>query len=184
MHHAFVVATEEPAAQTRKGIDDEQTKAYDFHHKPHPIESADVVLEHAAHNGKDKEREGVSHNGSTHGDTDACQARKAIAQHDGIGNEGVGGIHGGHEHGGRYSATQNQAVGGITQRHRYDEAEQSEGQGFAFDALHVLQVHLERSEEHDIVEAHLTEKLEASVAFEHMQAVGADKDTSENHPHD
>ena len=44
---------------------------------------------------------------------------------------------------------------------------------------HVLHVHLQRSEEHDIVYAHLSKQLETCVAIEHMESVGANEQSCE-----
>ncbi len=184
LHDALVVAAEEPAPQARKGIDDHGAEGHHLHHEPHPVESAHVVLEHTAHHGQHKQRERVGHDGAAHGQAHTREARQAVAEHDGIGYEGVRGIHGGHQHGGRGPVAEQPAVGRIAQGHRDEETQQAEGCRLAADALHVLQVHLERGEKHDVVDAHLAKQLEAAVALKHMQAVGPDEDAGENHPHD
>ena len=171
LHHAVVVAAEETAAYARKHVDDDGAEQHHLDHQPHPVEAGDVLLEHAAHHGQHEQCEGVGHNGAAHRNAHTRHAGEAVAQHNGIGYKRVAGIHGRHQHRGSYAVAQQLRVGPVAYGHRYGEAQQAEHQGAPPDALHVVEVHLEARQEHDVVNAHLAEELETAVAIQHMKAV-------------
>ena len=95
----------------------------------------------------------------------------------------MGSVHGGHQHRRRDAETEEERVDGHAETHGDDEAQKAQHEGAPLDALHVLQVHLEAGEKHDVVEPHLAEELKAPVALEHAEAVGADEYARENHAH-
>ena len=141
-----------------------------------------MLLKHTAHHGKHQQRERVGHYGAAHRYAHTVEPRQAVAQHNGVGYQRVRGIHGGHQHRSGRTIAQHR-VGGIANAHRYDKTEQTERGGAPLDALHVLQVHLERGKEHDVVKPHLAKQLKAGVALKHTEPVGADEHAGKYHAH-
>ncbi len=143
-----------------------------------------MLLEYTAYHCKHEERERVCHDGAAYGYAHALQSRQAVAEHKRVGYERVGGIHGCHQYGCGSAEPEYYAICQIADGHRYGKTEKPQCGRFAFDALHVLQVHFQRGEKHDVVESHLSEKFETAVALEHMKSVRADEYTRENHAYD
>ena len=152
LHHAVVVAAEEPPPYGGKRNQYARADEHHLHHEPQPVEPRHLLLEHAAHHGEHQKRQRVGHNGAAHRDAHARQARNAVAQHYGIGNQRVRGVHRRHKHRRRHGiAGQHGAVHAKADGHGNGETQKPQRQRPPLDFLHVLQVHLEAGEEHYII---------------------------------
>ena len=75
-------------------------------------------------------------------------------------------------------------AGEVCQHERQREREQTESEEAALVALYALHVHLQRGEEHDVVESDLAEQLERVVARKDVETVLADCYSGEHHAND
>lgn len=73
---------------------------------------------------------------------------------------------------------------GIAYRHGYEEGDETEDDASCAVLLQSLKIHLQAGEEHDIVESHLAEELEAAVARQDVEPMLAHEDTCEDHAHE
>ena len=110
--------------------------------------------------------------------------RHAIAPHNGVCHEGVRGEDTGQEHRRAYPEAQQRHAYPHPQGERYAERQHPEHQGPRDVLLQVLQVHFKTGQEHDVIDAHLAEKLETAVPLEDVEPVLADDDTGQNHADD
>ena len=72
----------------------------------------------------------------------------------------------------------------VGQYQGHETGEQSEDDKATGVFLHPLHVHLESSEEHDVVETHAAEEFERVVALQDVEAILSDDDTRQYHTDD
>ena len=177
-----VVAAEEAAGYAGEGINNEKGQEHELRQQEGHVPTAESFFaEHARNEGQHQERQRVGHNRAAHGDAHAAVARHTVTNHDGIGYQGVGGVHAGQQHRGHQTVFQQEHVAHHAHSQRDDEGRKPQRQRLPADALHVLHVHLQAGEEHDVVQPHVAEKLETAVAVEHVQPVRSDEHASQNH---
>ena len=183
LHNAVVIAAEKPTRQARENQNDKCAQHRHTAQQPYPFIGPYVLLEQTANNGQHEQGQCVGHNRAAHGNAHALTARQTITQHDGIGHQRMAGIHGRHQYGCGNAVAQEGGVGCETYEHREGKAEQTQRQSAALYLLDVLHVHLQRGEEHDIVEAYLAKEFKTSIAVEDMKAVRTYQHARKNHSH-
>ena len=90
----------------------------------------------------------------------------------------------GHKDAGKDAKTQQIVAGKKSQNKGDQEGEQTEFQSVTPIMLHTAHVQLQSCQEHDVVDTHLTEKLEGAVPVQDVKAVLAHQHTSQNQADD
>ena len=108
-------------------------------------------------------------------------ARQSITPHDGVTHQRMARKDTRQQQRSRHLETEQPVTSGKAQHKRHQRrhtAEQTTAQLILFQAR---EVHLETCQEHDVVDAHLTEKFERVVPFQQVEAVLTHEHTGQNH---
>ena len=135
-----------------------------------------------AGNACDEEQGGEQgHHGGCHRDGDRGGVAQAIASHDGIGHQSVGGEDAGQQQGGQQTVVEEVIARHQTQHEGDDGGDDSEGESFDSVLLQVLEVHFQSGQKHDEVDAHLAKQLKRGIARQDVEAMFTNEYTCQNH---
>ena len=109
---------------------------------------------------------------------------QSVFAYDGVGDERVRRHDAAQQQGCRLTVAYDVHAAPVGQSEGDEEREESEEENLHPVALHSLDVHLQSGEEHDVIQTHLAEQLERTVALQDIESVFAHHHSGENHPHD
>ena len=75
-------------------------------------------------------------------------------------------------------------VGKQTQPYGYCKDGKSHKQGTALGLFHLLHIYLQAGKEHYIIEPHFAKQFETGIALKHIEPVGPNEQTRQNHSND
>ncbi len=168
---AVAVTAEEPPGDAGKDVHDAPAKQDDLEDEGYPEAARRLAAVHARDDGEHQKRQRVRHGGASHGYAHRALAVDAVPRDDGVGYQRVRGVHAGQQQGGHEGVVEHVKVDPEAYAQRDDEGEDAQDERLDADALEVFHVHLQSREEHDVVESHLSEKLEAAVERQEVQSV-------------
>ena len=92
-------------------------------------------------------------------------------------------IHRSNQHIGRHRKPQSPVVGHKTKSHRQHKRHRAKSQSPPAIAVHIGQIHPQRSQKHNIIESHLAKDFKRSISVEHVHPVRPHQHSCQNEPH-
>ena len=184
LHDGIAVSAQETSCQPGNGI--EQTGAVECHlqNEESPEGHTTATLMGGYDDGKYYEGQEQAHHCGTHTDDYARLALQPIAADNGVGDQRVRRHDTGQQQGGSRRIAQQADAGEVVHHKRYGEGQQTEKQRAVFVALQAVEVHLQRSQKHDVVEAHPSEEFKGCVARENVKTILSHEHTGQHHADD
>ena len=184
LHDGIAVLAQEVARHPRDEHQQEHHEDHQFHGKPYPEQDASAGVVSSFERSQAYECQQQCQHRSAHAQRDAGLALQSVATNDGVGDERV------RRH---QRAQQERCLMAVAQKphrrevgeHEGNEERQQAEDGHLRNVLaQSVHVHLQRSQEHDVVEANLAEQLERVVALQNVQSVLAHEHAGEHHSDD
>ena len=111
-------------------------------------------------------------------------AVQSVATHDRVRDERMAGVDAGEQDSGGQAETQQPDAGSDAEGKGNGEGEQAEAQAVAPVTVHASHLKLKAGQEHDVVDAHLTEELEGAVVSKEIEAILPHEDASHDESDD
>ena len=140
-----------------------------------------LLTEHARDESQYQQGQRIGHNSSPHRNTHTAVTRHPVSNHDRIGYQGVRGIHTGQQNGSHQAVFQEEHIADDTHRQGKNKCRQPQRQRLPTNPFHVLHIHLQTGQKHDVIQAHVPEQFKTAVLVQHMQTVWPNQHTGQNH---